>query len=972
MRLICSTNRRKRRALSILLGAGPAVVAVSLCAAPAFGQRVFGLDTSSAANFNVTQTQWNNAYSSGWSAAGISSFQFAIVRSSHGGTNGISPASDDPQFYQNITRATTAGMLAGSYHFPHADVYTAADDAQHYLNYAGMYMKPGFLLPVFDLEGSSSSLSTSALTTWSLDFIDTIFQAKGINPIVYTSSSFNTDEVTPAVAFTNIASSPHTGERTYQWLARPSGSILTGDPGAATGYPDPYGGWDPNYTTKSASTDPAVKPWAFWQNGSAHIAPSGSSGNQFLVDFNAANGNIEFVKDFLVPALWVDGDGSGGNWGTTANWNSDNPTYNGTIQSGPAPRLPNNGSLDWVKLQNPAGGTVTLSSGAQTVRKFYNEQPLNITGGSLTVGYVPGSGGKWDLPSEFNAAVTLSSGASYSARTTQVDGGGGQFNINGGTVTFTDIQLASHASNSGKIVMGGNATFTPTGSAGTAIIRSTGSLAQAGRLDLGAATRTLTISNGSAAVDVSIQTAIIGTGGLAKSGTGTLELTGTNTYSGGTTVNSGILRITKDVNLGAVPGSAQASNIILNGGTLQTGSELTSLALGNAGSGYTSFPNISFGGAGSDAVAPTANVLGKITSIQVTAGGNNLYTGTAKVVIVGGGGTGATATATMSSGDVTGINITNQGSGYTSVPTVYITDGSGQGVAGDGAAAVVNAITITGLSLTSPGFDYASPTVTLSGGGGTGAAGSAASSTSFSLSSNRGIQLTASGGTLYQTTGTTFTVGGPISSTGSGALNKSGSGNLVLGGANTFTGTAIVQAGTLTASGASATFSGGNVTVTNGVAQISSGVTNAIADTATLSIAGSGVAHADLGSGVNERVATLLLAGATQLSGATFGSTSATGAMFQNNTFFTGTGIVTVGLLGDYNGNSSVDAGDYVVWRNMFSSNTLMYDTWRANFGNTSPASGSGLASTSAVPEPASLLIATLGLAALAGRRRGR
>ena len=69
----------------------------------------------------------------------------------------MSPASDDAQLYQNITRATTAGMLAGSYHYPHADVYTAADNAQHYLNHAGMYMKPGYLLPVLDLEGSSNA-----------------------------------------------------------------------------------------------------------------------------------------------------------------------------------------------------------------------------------------------------------------------------------------------------------------------------------------------------------------------------------------------------------------------------------------------------------------------------------------------------------------------------------------------------------------------------------------------------------------------------------------------------------------------------------------------------------------------------------------------------------------------------------------------------------------------------------------------
>ena len=51
------------------------------------------------------------------------------------------------------------------------------------------------------------------------------------------------------------------------------------------------------------------------------------------------------------------------------------------------------------------------------------------------------------------------------------------------------------------------------------------------------------------------------------------------------------------------------------------------------------------------------------------------------------------------------------------------------GVAGSGAAAIVNGITLKSIALNSPGFDYASPTVTLSGGGGTGAAATAISVT---------------------------------------------------------------------------------------------------------------------------------------------------------------------------------------------------------------------------------------------------
>lgn len=973
MRHLCSTGGRIGRALVFWFGLIVLVVLATVCGGPAFGQRVFGLDTSSAANTNApSQAQWNNAKNTGWAAAGIPSFQFAFVRSSRGGTTDVSV--DDGHFYDNISRATTAGMLAGSYHYtrPDSAAHTAADDAQHYLNRAGMYMKPGYLLPVFDLEAGNTQNTVAQLTAWSMDFVNTIYAAKGINPIVYTNSSYNNDEVGAELAFVNFGSTPKTNPRTYQWLARPSGSILTDDPGAASGYPDPYGVWDPNFTTKSASIDPAVKPWAFWQNGSAQIDPSGSVGNRFLVDFNAANGNMEFVKDFLVPALWT--NAGSGDWGTTSNWNSDNPTYNGTIQSGPAPRLPNNQSLDWVKLQNAGAGTVTVSSGIRTVRKFYTQQPLNITGGGLSVGYTPGSGGKFDLPSEFNAAVTMSGGASYSAHTTQVDGGGGVFNINGGAVTFRSIDLASHASNAGKIVIGGDVALTPStlGGTSTAVMRSTGALAQAGSVDLGAVSRTLTISDGVPAVDVAIQARVAGAGGLGKAGTGTLQLAGTNTYTGGTTISAGKLIVTKDVNLGAAPGAPEAANITLNGGKLEFGSEIINISLTNVGSGYTSFPTVSFSGGGADAVVPAANVLGKISSIQVTSAGT-AYTAAPTVILVGGGGTGATAIAAIDgTGAVTGINVINQGSGYTSLPSVYITDASGAGVTGNGAVANVSGIILTSITLTSSGFDYATPTVTLIGGGGSGATASATSSTNLPLNSSRGLSLTAAGGALHQTAGTTLTIPGPISSTGNGSLTKSGPGNLVVSGAGSYTGATIIADGKLTVSGAVASLGIGNVTV-QGTAigsalAIQGGATDAIDDVATLSLAGGGVAgvpdagYADVEAGLNEVVAQLVLGGIPQMNGRTYGSSSST-AMVQSDEYFLGGGLITVGLLGDYNADFTVNGADYVVWRKLDGS-AVGYDTWRQNFGNTAPGGGSEFGG-GAVPEPSCMLLMLAGAGAL-------
>jgi hypothetical protein len=95
----------------------------------------------------------------------------------------------------------------------------------------------------------------------------------------------------------------------------------------------------------------------------------------------------------------------------------------------------------------------------------------------------------------------------------------------------------------------------------------------------------------------------------------------------------------------------------------------------------------------------------------------------------------------------------------------------------------------------------------------------------------------------------------------------------------------------------------------------------------------------------------------------------------------------TGGLVGDYNGDGTVDAADYTVWRDNLggdasaafavgSRDTSLngpidnndYDTWRANFGNSS---GGAMFSTTAVPEPTALAIATAGfLAAFACSRR--
>ena len=66
-----------------------------------------------------------------------------------------------------------------------------------------------------------------------------------------------------------------------------------------------------------------------------------------------------------------------------------------------------------------------------------------------------------------------------------------------------------------------------------------------------------------------VANAISGSGSVLQLGPGMTTLSGSNSYSGGTTISGGVLSVSTGANLGAYPGTVQPANITLNGGTLQ-------------------------------------------------------------------------------------------------------------------------------------------------------------------------------------------------------------------------------------------------------------------------------------------------------------------------------------------------------------------------------------------------------------------
>ena len=605
-------------ALAVFLGENNALQAQA--------ERVLGLDvsywnrgSSSPTANGITQTAWNTAYNTP-NANGYTR-SFVWVRASRGGTTGLSEGSgtpnnpspadetlsrryDDPELLRTMTRATTAGFFAGPYHYGRQDVAgnTGADEADHFIEYASAYMRPGYLIPVFDLEDGSGS---DALAQFCIDFSNRLYERMQIRPAMYINGNYSSilqgatssrrDQLAkPATVEPSVVGPAYPMLWNARYYNQTNGfnpetiPVQTGTPkthpSLLTSY---YGPWD-DYGD--------LNPWSFWQYASVVSIPGINTvdGN---VDGNVSHGDIEYVKNYLVPALWW--NDTSGDWSTLTNWNSGQPlsTFNGsdlnnppapytphvgagqttpfTSYTLPSPRLPGasgsgatSGQHDTVILDRPnANVTVTVSTGTHNVRKLYMRETINITGGSLTVNYDPTyrdddsadvlHGGP--ISAQFSGPVTVS-GGTFNVHTLQVDTNR-TFTLSGGTLGLNTIKLMPNSSSPARIVVSGNVTMNALSNAAAVVVKGSGS-GSSGYIDLAAANRSVTIGNGTADVDLSIDVPVTN-GGLIKAGSGTLRLSSANTYVGGTTISAGRLIVSNSTGSGTGTGA-----VLINGGIL--------------------------------------------------------------------------------------------------------------------------------------------------------------------------------------------------------------------------------------------------------------------------------------------------------------------------------------------------------------------------------------------------------------------
>jgi autotransporter-associated beta strand protein len=380
---------------------------------------------------------------------------------------------------------------------------------------------------------------------------------------------------------------------------------------------------------------------------------------------------------------------------------------------------------------------------------------------------------------------------------------------------------------------------------------------------------------------ITIANAISGSGSLTQAGSGTTTLTGDNGYTGGTTINAGVLSVAvladggSNSHLGA--STNEATNLVINGGTLQyTGADVSTDRLFSVG---TNGGNLDASGAGAVNFTNTGSMgfNGQSGARTLTLTGTNTGGNTLAAVIGDNGG--ATA-LTKSGAGMWVLTGANSYTGITSISAGELQVGAGGTTGTLGTGAVINNASLTinrsdaltianpisgsgvftqvgsGVTTLTGDNSYSGSTTINAGVLSVAVLADGGASSNVGASTNAASNLVLNGGALQYTGGATSTdrlfsvgtSGGTLEASGTGAVNftntgsmgfnsQSGIRTLTLTGTNTGSNTLAAVIGdngdatTLTKSGAGTwVLSGANTyigttTISAGVLQIGDGGT---------------------------------------------------------------------------------------------------------------------------------------------------
>jgi fibronectin-binding autotransporter adhesin len=441
---------------------------------------------------------------------------------------------------------------------------------------------------------------------------------------------------------------------------------------------------------------------------------------------------------------------------------SGNTTISGVVSSGGAITKAGSGTLT-LSGANTFTGALTIQSGTLSIATINNASSNGVLGNSATAVTLGGSGTTGTLQYTGSAAsstktFTMATGGTGVFDVTNsgttltlsgVIGGSGNLTKDGpGTLTLSgvntfsgvltvetgNLSIATINNASANGVLGNSANAVVLGSSGaTGTLQYTGSTASSTKRFTMATGGTGAFQVDTAATTLTLSGVIDGSGALMKTGAGTLALSGTNTYSGGTTLSAGTLQLSGSGTLGSTSGA-----LTINGGTLNLNG--TNQGVGNlTGSGGTILNN-STG-----------------TNVTLTIGNSNGTGGNYSGVIADHtSGTGTVALTKTGTGTIT-LSGTNTYTGATTVNagTLLV---NGNNSAATGAVSVNNSGTTLGGTGTIGGAVTVNSGANLLGGTGSTASGTLTLANNLTLNSGSIIELAlgASGAhsTLARTGGT--------------------------------------------------------------------------------------------------------------------------------------------------------------------------------------------------------------------------
>ncbi len=244
------------------------------------------------------------------------------------------------------------------------------------------------------------------------------------------------------------------------------------------------------------------------------------------------------------------------NSGSATNETVNNFTIgNGGINSGSG----NSNTFNVNGNASISGGTVSMAQNA----KLNVAGTTALSGGLLSVG-TNNSSSVYNSKTTLTGAVTITNTAS-------------------GTSAYTPITIGAGSAIGnlgGQVELSGNLTFVGNTNTNTVTIAAPTGTGLQGVLALNGV-RTFDIGNGSASVDLTVNAPLINgtaTGGLTKTGLGTLALSGASSFSGDTTVSTGTLLVSN-----ASGSGLGSSNVSVNGGVLGGGGAFTGSVTVNSG-----------------------------------------------------------------------------------------------------------------------------------------------------------------------------------------------------------------------------------------------------------------------------------------------------------------------------------------------------------------------------------------------------